>query len=60
MEDHFTPEIGDTVTFTAQGQYGSVSGDGEITQVFKNGAIKVEMGGQIYKTTTFEILSKAA
>lgn len=59
MEDQLKPEIGDTVVFKAQGQYGEVSGDGVITEVFKNGNIKVEMGGLVYSTRTFEILSKA-
>ena len=59
MTDEFTPEIGDTVVFKAQGQYGEVTGDGVITEVFKNGNIKVEMGGLVYRTRTFEILSKA-
>lgn len=58
-ELEYTPELGDTVTFKAWGEYGEVTGDGEILRIYKNGNIQVEMHGRKYKAGEYELLSRA-
>lgn len=58
-DEDYTPELGDTVTFEATGDYGDFSADGEVIRVFKNGKIQVEFNGQKYKTDTYYLLSRA-
>lgn len=53
------PEVGDTVAFKAQGEFGPVSGEGEVTRLFKNGKAVIEMAGQKYESTDFYLLRRA-
>ncbi len=44
-----TIEIDDTVAFKANGQYGPIEDRGVVVAAYKNGIIKVQCGGNIYK-----------
>lgn len=58
-DDEEKPEVGDTVSFKAQGEFGPVSGEGEVIRLFKNGKAVIEMAGQKYESTDFYLLRRA-